>query len=346
MKIAILDDYQDAVRKLDCFRLLDGHDVHVLNDAVTDIDALAGRIGDVEALVLIRERTPVSRALLHKLPNLRFIAQTGKASAHIDLDAATALGILVTESRFSGVATAELVWGLIIAASRRIPQYAANLKAGIWQKSGLEGFDAPFGHGLGVALEGRTLGIWGYGRIGRRLAQYATAFGMPVLVWSRPDSLALAAEHGHQLAADARDLFARADVLTLQVRQNAETRGIVTLDHLLAMKPDSLFVNTSRAGLVQPGALAEALSCGRPGLAALDVFDEEPVVDNTFLQMPNVVCTPHLGYVQKENYETLFDAAFRDVLAWEAGTPRNLVNPEALALQCALVATRFRETRS
>ncbi len=182
MKIAILDDYQDAVRKLDCFRLLDGHDIRVLNETFADIDALAGRIHDVEALVLIRERTPMPRTLLEKLPNLRFIAQTGKASAHIDLDAASELGIAVTESRFSGVATAELVWGLILAAARRIPQYAANLKAGVWQKSGLEGFNASFGHGLGVALEHRTLGIWGYGRIGRRLAQYATAFGMEVLV--------------------------------------------------------------------------------------------------------------------------------------------------------------------
>lgn len=333
MKIAILDDYQDAVRKLDCFRLLDGHDVRVLNSTRKDVDALVGGIGDAQALVLIRERTLVTRTLLQKLPTLRFIAQTGKASTHIDLDAATELGIPVTESRFSGVATAELVWGLIIAASRRIPQYAANLKAGLWQRSGLEGVDAPLGHGLGVALEHRTLGIWGYGRIGRRLAQYATAFGMQVLVWSRPDSLALAARHGHLLAANALDLFARADVLTLQVRANAETRGMVTLDHLSAMKPSALFVNTSRASLVQRGALADALSRGRPGLAALDVFDEEPVVSDAFLHMPNVVCTPHLGYVQKENYETLFDAAFRDVLAWHAGTPRNVVNSDALTRQ-------------
>ncbi|MDR5815428.1 D-2-hydroxyacid dehydrogenase family protein [Caballeronia sp. LZ033] len=329
MKIAILDDHQDAVRKLDCFRLLDGHDVQVLHDTIKDLDTLAARIAEAEVLVLIRERTPVPRALLEQLPNLRFIAQTGKASAHIDLDAATEFGIPVTESRFSGVATAELVWGLILAAARRIPQYAANLKAGVWQRSGLEDDATPYGHGLGVALEHRTLGIWGYGRIGRRLAQYATAFGMRVLVWSRPESLALAAEHGHELAADAHDLFTRSDVLTLQVRQNDATRGMVTLDHLLAMKPDALFVNTSRAGLVQPGALAEALARGRPGLAALDVFDEEPALRDAFVQMPNVVCTPHLGYVQKENYETLFDAAFRDVLAWQAGTPRNLVNPAA-----------------
>ncbi|WP_042268871.1 D-2-hydroxyacid dehydrogenase family protein [Paraburkholderia heleia] len=334
MKIAILDDYQNAIRSLDCFRLLDGHDVDVLTQSIRDVDALAARIAEAEALVLIRERTPIPRALLERLPRLRFIAQTGKASAHIDLEAAAQLGIPVTESRFSGVATAELVWGVILAAMRRIPQYAANLRAGHWQVSGLEGADTPYGHGLGVALEGRTLGIWGYGRIGRRLARYAQAFDMKVLVWSRPESRALAAEQGHALADGPLDLFARSDVLTLQVRQNAETRGIVTLEHLLAMQPDALFVNTSRAGLVQPGALREALARGRPGLAALDVFDDEPPgADEPLLHMPNVVCTPHLGYVQKENYETLFDAAFRDVLAWQAGTPRHVVNPDALARQ-------------
>ncbi|WP_118186076.1 D-2-hydroxyacid dehydrogenase family protein [Paraburkholderia phosphatilytica] len=343
MKIAILDDYQNAIRKLDCFRLLDGHDVDVLTDTVKDVDALAARIADAEALVLIRERTPVTRALLERLPRLRFIAQTGKASAHIDLDAAADMGIPVTESRFSGIATAELVWGLILAAMRRIPQYAAHLKTGQWQTSGLEDAAAPYGHGLGVALQNRTLGIWGYGRIGQRLARYATAFDMKVLVWSRPASLALAAEHGHQLADGPFDLFAHADVLTLQVRQNAGTRGMVTLEHLLAMRPDALFVNTSRAGLVQPGALREALAQGRPGMAALDVFDEEPLGSNEpLLEMPNVVCTPHLGYVEKDNYETLFEAAFQDVLAWQAGAPHNVVNPEALARQRPASHSPFR----
>jgi len=331
LKVVILDDYQNAVTKLDCFSLLADHEVVVFRDTIHDIERLAARLADADVLVLIRERTPITRELLQKLPKLRFIAQTGKASAHIDLEAATEHKVAVSESRFSGMATAELVWGLILASMRRIPQYIAQFRNGVWQRSGLESEDGYSGHGLGTTLAGKTLAIWGYGRIARILGKYGQAFGMHVLIWGSEASREAAKLDGYDVATSKEDLFTRADVLTLQLRLVAATRNIVTLGDFQRMKPTALFVNTSRSGLIEDGALLAALRSGRPGFAALDVFEQEPPgAGYPLLHMQNVICTPHIGYVEKENYEALFDAAFRDVLAWHEGTPEHVINMDAL----------------
>lgn len=326
MQIAILDDYQDAVRSLDCFRTLAaaGHRTTVWNDSPGDPQALAGRIADCDALVLIRERTAITAALLDRLPGLRLISQTGKISNHIDVAACTAHRVVVAEGVGSPVAPAELCWALVLAASRQVPQYTADLKRGRWQQAGTLG--------LGRVLKGRTLGIWGYGKIGRIVAGYGKAFGMHVLVWGRAPSLAAAAADGCAVAADKVDFFARSDVLTLHLRLNEATRGCVTRADLAAMKADALFVNTSRAELVAPGALEAALRAGRPGFAALDVFEQEPPgPDDPLLHRDNVVCTPHLGYVEQASYELYFGKAFENVIAFASGSPQNIANPEALA---------------
>jgi D-3-phosphoglycerate dehydrogenase len=266
---------------------------------------------------------------LSKLPNLRLISQTGKVSGHIDVDAATARGIAITEAAGDAIATAELTWALIMTASRRIPQYAANLKDGLWQTASLE----PERNLVGRVLRGRTLGIWGYGRIGRVVAGYGKAFGMKVLIWGRDASRGQAALDGYQVAESKDALFAESDVLTLQLRLNDATRGIVSESDLARMKPDALFVNTSRAELLAAGALQAALAGGRPGYAALDVFESEPLpVDSPLLRMENVLATPHLGYVAKEGYEAMFRAAFQNVVDFANGTPKNVLNPAAFAL--------------
>ncbi|HSC90258.1 MAG TPA: D-2-hydroxyacid dehydrogenase family protein [Gaiellaceae bacterium] len=321
MRIAVLDDYQDAVRGLSCFRLLDGHEVAVLVRAA-DPEELA----DVEALVPIRERTRIDEALLARLPRLRLVSQTGRVGPHLDLGACTARGVAVAEGVGAPVATAELTWALVLAGARRLTQYAAALHAGEWQRNGLEDVDG----GLGFALEGRTLGILGLGRIGSRVAAFGRAFGMDVLVWGRERSRAAAAEAGFATAASAEDVLARADVASLHLRLSEETRGIVSLAALRTMKPTALLVNTARAALVEPGALAAALEQGRPGAAAVDVFDAEPAVDDTLLQLPNVVATPHVGFVERDAYERMFEAAFRNVLRFAAGDASVVVNPEAL----------------
>ncbi|SFV04039.1 D-2-hydroxyacid dehydrogenase family protein [Pseudoduganella namucuonensis] len=324
MKIAILDDYQDATRTLDCFELLKNHEVKVFNNTSRGVGQLAARLAPFDALVLIRERTAFNRALLGKLPNLKLISQTGKVSGHIDVDAATELGIAIAEGVGSPTAPAELTWALIMAAQRKIVPYAANLRNGVWQTVAA----APEHNTVGTVLKGRTLGIWGYGKIGKLIAGYARAFGMQVMVWGRQGSLDAAKADGN-LAAESRErFFERADVLSLHLRLAEGTRGIVTADDLARMKPGALFVNTSRAELVAEGALEQALRAGRPGAAALDVFTTEPLPeDSPLLRMPNVLCTPHLGYVEKDSYELYFGAAFQNLVDFANGACKTILNP-------------------
>jgi D-3-phosphoglycerate dehydrogenase / 2-oxoglutarate reductase len=330
MKIAILDDYQDAVRKLDCFELLAGHDVKVFNNTVRGLGQLASRLAEVDALVLIRERTRISSQLLDKLPHLRMISQTGKVSSHIDVPGCTERGIAVLEGVGSPIAPAELTWALIMAAQRRIPQYVANLKQGAWQQSGLKTSALPPNFGLGQVLRGQTLGIWGYGKVGRIVAGYGKAFGMNVLVWGREHSLEAAKADGYDVADSREALFEQSDILTLHLRLHDDTRGIVKQADLLRMKPTALFVNTSRAELLEENALANALSRNRPGMVAVDVYESEPILQGYgLLRLENVICTPHIGYVERESYELYFDAAFRNILAFDAGDTSSAVNPEA-----------------
>ena len=327
MKIAILDDYQDAVRGLDCFRLLDGHEVKVFHNSAKGLGQLAIRLAPFDALVLIRERTALPRTLLAKLPNLKLISQTGKVSGHIDVAAATEHGIAIAEGIGSPVAPAELTWALIMAASRKIVPYANNLKDGLWQTASIN----PQLNGLGRSLRGRVLGLWGYGKIGKLVAGYARAFGMRVIVWGSENSRQAALADGFEQAASREALFEGTDVLSLHLRLAEGTRGIVTPDDLARMKPDALFVNTSRAELVAEGALEEALRKGRPGAAALDVFTSEPLAaDAELLRIPTVLATPHLGYVEKDSYEIYFQIAFENVLKFAEGKPDNILNPDAL----------------
>ncbi|WP_186112445.1 D-2-hydroxyacid dehydrogenase family protein [Burkholderia gladioli] len=331
MKIAILDDYQDAVRKLTCFELLADHEVKVFNNTVRGLGQLASRLAEVEALVLIRERTHITSQLLAKLPHLRMISQTGKASSHIDMAACTERGIAVLEGTGSPVAPAELTWALIMAAQRRIPQYVASLKQGAWQQSGLKTSAMPPNFGLGQVLRGQTLGIWGYGKIGQMVAGYGKAFGMKVLVWGREHSIERARADGHDTAASREAFFEEADILTLHLRLNDETRGIVKQDDLMRMKPTSLLVNTSRAELLEDSALVNALAYNRPGMVAIDVFESEPILQGySLLRMENVICTPHIGYVERESYELYFGAAFRNILAFDSGDMSSVANPDAL----------------
>lgn len=309
MKIAILDDYQDACRTLDGYAKLAGHDVTVFRDTLKDEDALAERLKPFEGLVLIRERTRFTASLLERLPNLRALSQTGKAGPHIDLAACKKLGIAILEGSGSPYATAELTWGLILASMRRIPQEVENLKKGGWQQT------------LGRGLRGRRLGIYGFGRIGSVVAGYGKAFGMNVQVFGREGSLERAKAAGFQALTGRAEFFSSSDVLSLHVRLIPETRGLVTAQDLALMKPDAVLVNTSRAELVAPGVLAEALAAGRPGFAAVDVYEEEPVLGAThpLLSFSNVICTPHLGYVEKDGYELYFGAAFANLAAFAAG---------------------------
>jgi len=322
MKIAILDDYHDTLRTLECFRKLDGHHVTVWNDHVQDVDLLAQRLCDAQALVLIRERTKITAALIERLPKLRLISQRS-VYPHIDISACTKHGIIVSSNLHldtPSYATAELTWGLILAAMRRIPQQMSALKAGKWQI------------GVGSTLRGKTLGIFGYGRIGSVVAGYGRAFGMQVVIWARPESLKRARADGYETAPDKRAFFAMTDVISLHMRLVDATRGIVTAADLSRMKPTALIVNTSRAPLIEPGALVAALRAGRPGMAAIDVFEEEPVrdVSHPLLNLENVVCTPHLGYVSREEYEVQFADIFDQIIAYAAGKPINVVNPEAM----------------
>jgi len=309
-------------------KLLDGHDVKVFNNSAKGIGQLAARLAPFDALVLIRERTAFNRALLSKLPNLKLISQTGKVSGHIDVAAATELGIAIAEGVGSPIAPAELTWTLIMAAQRKIVPYAIQLKAGHWQTSS----SLPEYNTVGTVLKGRTLAIWGYGKIGKLIAGYGQAFGMQVLVWGSPASRAAAVADGCRAADTREQFFEQADVLTLHLRLMDATRGIVTADDLQRMKPTALFVNTSRAELLADGALEASLRAGRPGGAALDVFEQEPLApDSILLKVPNVLATPHLGYVERDSYELYFNAAFRNVLAFAGGAPANILNPDYAA---------------
>ncbi|CAK0123377.1 D-isomer specific 2-hydroxyacid dehydrogenase [Burkholderia pseudomallei] len=331
MKIAILDDYQDAVRKLNCFEMLADHEVKIFNNTVRGLGQLASRLAEVEALVLIRERTHITSQLLGKLPHLRMISQTGRVSTHIDLEACTERGIAVLEGTGSPTAPAELTWALIMAAQRRIPQYVANLKQGAWQQSGLKTSAMPPNFGLGQVLRGQTLGIWGYGKVGRLVAGYGKAFGMNVLIWGREHSLEAARADGFEAAESREAFFEQADVLSLHLRLHDDTRGVVKLDDLLRMKPTSLLVNTSRAELLEENALVSALARNRPGMVAIDVYESEPILQGySLLRMENVICTPHIGYVERKSYELYFSAAFRNILAFDAGDLSSVANPDAL----------------
>jgi D-3-phosphoglycerate dehydrogenase len=322
MKIAILDDYFDTLRTLKCFSKIEGHHVTIWKDHVQDVETLAGRLRDSEVLVLIRERTKIQAPLLERLPNLRLISQRS-VYPHIDIAACTRLGVIVSSSQHPGTpsyAAAELTWGLVLAAMRQIPQQMSALKAGRWQI------------GVGTTLRDKTLGIYGYGRIGSVVAGYGRAFGMDVLVWAREKTREQARADGYTAASNREEFFERCDVISLHMRLVEATRHIVTAADLARMKPTSLLVNTSRAPLIEPDALVNALRAGRPGIAAVDVYETEPVrdTDHPLLTMANVVCTPHIGYVSRDEYEVQFADIFDQITAYAAGAPINVVNPEVL----------------
>jgi D-3-phosphoglycerate dehydrogenase len=323
MKISILDDYFDTVRTLPSFQKLAGHAVTVWNDHVQDTDALAARLADTECLVLIRERTAIRAALLERLPGLKLISQRS-TYPHIDVEACTRRGIIVSSSQHTGTpsyAAAELTWALVLATARQLPQQMAALKAGNWQI------------GVGTTLREKTLGIFGYGRIGATVAGYGRAFGMNVMAWAREESLARARADGFATARSKAEFFASCDVVSLHMRLVPATRHIVTAEDLARMRPHAMLVNTSRAPLIEPGALVAALRAGRPGYAAVDVFEDEPLRDPDFplLRFEQVVATPHIGYVTREEYETQFIDIFEQIVAYAAGKPINVVDPDVLA---------------
>ncbi|WP_379866523.1 D-2-hydroxyacid dehydrogenase family protein [Marinobacter sp. M5B] len=313
MIIIIPDDYQSAVPTLNCFQKLQGHDVRVYQDTLKSVDELAERFAEAEALVLIRERTSITEELLTRLPNLRLISQTGGGIAHIDLNACERRGVTVTAGAGSPTAPAELTWGLVLSAMKYIPEQVENMRSGHWQTR------------LGANLHGRTLGIFGYGKIGSMVAEYGRAFGMRVLIWGREGSISRARENGFDTTARKSSLFEQSDVLCLHLRLTGETRGLVTKADLAGMKPTSLLVNTSRAELIEPGALVEGLKAGRPGFAAVDVYEDEPVTDHPLLHLDNALCTPHIGYVERDHYESYFGTAFDQVLAFAAGRPLGVI---------------------
>ena len=334
MNIVILDDYQDAVRKLACAARLDAYPAKVYTNTVKGIGQLSVRLKDADVIVLIRERTQMNRQLIEKLPKLKMIAQTGRVGSHIDVGACTDRGVAVAEGVGSPTAPAELTWALIMAAARRVPQYVAHLKHGAWQQSGLKSTAMPVNFGIGTVLKGKTLGIWSYGKIGEILAGYGRAFGMRILVWGGEASTQRAATDGYEVANSKAEFFEQSDVLSLHLRLGSETDSIVTLDDLSRMKPTALFVNTSRAELIQPEALISALNRGRPGLAAVDVFESEPILQgHALLRLENCICTPHIGYVEQDSYEMYFSSAFDNVINFINGTPTNVVNPAALQVR-------------
>lgn len=321
MRIAIPDDYQDCVRGLDCYARLADHDVTVFHDNVKEIDALAARFADADAIVLTRERTVVTAALLDRLPRLRLISQTGKVAGHVDLRACTERGIAVAEGSGSGAATAELTWALMLASRRHLVSEVNRLRGGQWQ-----GY-------LGQQLRGQRLGVWSYGRIGKQVAGFGKAFGMNVWVWGREGSIADARKDGFEAAPSREAFFAESDIVSLHIRLNRETEGIVDATDLARMKPTALLVNTSRAELVAPGALVAALRAGRPGFAAVDAFEREPILgaDDPLLKLDNALCTPHIGFVERDNYEAYYGGAFESINSFFAGMPANLANPEVLS---------------
>ena len=322
MKFAVIDDYQNAFRTLKCYPKLRDHEVVVFTDTETDIGKLADRLKDADAVVLTQQRSSFPRALIERLPNLKLIGQTGRAATHVDLNACTDKGIVVCAGGAgNSSATAELTWGLILSALRNIPFEVKRLKEGHWQST------------LGVGVKGKTMGIYAYGKIGSIVAAAGKAFGARVVCWGREGSTGRAKAAGFEVAQSREDFFAEADILSLHLPLNKDTQGIVTRDDLGRMKPTALIVNPSRAGLIAPGALVEALKAGRPGMAAVDVYEKEPVIgaDHPLLKMDNVTCTPHLGYVTREGYEDYYAVVVDDLLAFAAGKPQNVLNPQAMA---------------
>ena len=327
MKVHILDDWFDTLRGLPCFAKLAGHDVTVWNDHVEEVSVLTERLAEAEALVLFRERTKITAELLAHLPKLSLISQRS-VYPHVDVPACTANGVLLCSNMHAGTpsyAAAELTWALVLAGMRQVPAQMASLKAGNWQM------------GVGKTLKGRTIGLYGYGRIGRAVAGYAEAFGMTVQWWSSADGRARAVADGRKVAESREAFFAESDVVSVHVRLKPETRGLITLDDLTAMRRDALFVNTSRAGLVQPGELLEALNAGRPGMAAVDVFDTEPLTDadDPLLRHPNLIGTPHIGYVTEDEFDLQFSDIFDQINAFAEGAPIHMINPEAWEAQRA-----------
>ena len=322
MKIAVIDDYQNAFKTLKCFPKLSGHEVSIFTDPETDIGRLAERLKDADAIVLTQQRTSFPRALIEKLPKLKLIGQTGRAATHVDLQACTEQGIVVSAGGAGNSnATAELTWGLILSALRNLPFEVKRLKEGNWQST------------LGLGVKGKTLGLYAYGKIGSIVAGVGKAFGARVLCWGREGSTGRAKAAGFDVAKSREDFFAEADIVSLHLPLNKDTRGIVTRDDLARMKPTALIINASRAGLIADGALVEALKAGRPGMAAVDVYEQEPVLggDHALLKMDNVTCTPHLGYVTRESYEEYYAVVVDDLVSFAAGKPSNVLNPEALA---------------
>lgn len=334
MNIVILDDYQDAVRKLKCASKLDSYQAKVYTNTVKGLGQLSVRLKDADVVVLNRERTPISRQLIEKLPKLKLISQTGRAGEHVDIQACTERGVAVAEGMGSPIAPAELTWALTMAAMRRLPQYVSNLKYGVWQQSGLKAGAMPCNFGIGVTLMGKTLGIWGYGRIGQLVAGYGKAFGMRVVIWGSETSRQNALMEGLEVAASREEFFEQCDVLSLHLRLTASTQSIITAADLGRMKTTALLVNTSRAELIEPDALLSALNRGRPGIAAIDVFEAEPILQgHALLRLENCICTPHIGYVELDSYEMYFGTAFDNVVNFIRGTPTNIVNPGALQVR-------------
>lgn len=320
MRITILDDYQNAVKKLESFKILKGLNVQIINHTEKDNSKLAGLLIDSEIIILIRERTEITEDLLSKLPKLKLISQTGKKSNHLDIEACTKYNVAVAEGIGSPVAPSELAWALIMNTVRQIPQAIQGMKEGKWQTN------------IGSTIRGKTIGIWGYGKIGQQIAKYAHVFGATILIWGSENSRNQAVSDGFEKADSKKEFFSKSDILTLHLRLNENTFEIVKEADLNLMKPNSVLINTARAELIEKGALLKSLKIGRPGFAGLDVYEEEPIYDLNFelLKMPNVVCTPHLGYVEKNSYELYFEKAFENVVNYINGTPTNIANPEAL----------------
>lgn len=334
MNIVILDDYQDAVRNLECAAKLEQYQAKVYTNTVKGIGQLSVRLKDADVIILIRERTHLNRQLIDKLPKLKMISQTGRIGSHVDVQACTERGIAVAEGVGSGVAPAELTWALILAAMRRLPQYIGNLKHGAWQQSGLKAGSMPANFGIGCELHGKVLGIWGYGKIGQLVAGYGRAFGMQVLIWGSDNSMEKAVQDGHTIALSREAFFEASDVLTIHLRLSDTTRHVIDQADLGRMKPTALLVNTSRAELIDTNTLIGALNRVRPGMAAVDVFENEPILQgHALLRLENCICTPHIGYVEQNNYEKLFNAAFDNVINFIKGTPTNIVNPGALQVR-------------
>lgn len=320
MKITVLDDYQNIIRELECFETLKNQDVEILNSSERDIKVLAQKLNDTDILVLTRERTEVDAALLSLLPNLKLISQTGKISNHLNLADCTKYKVPVAEGIGSPIAPAELTWALLMNTVRQIPQAIESMKNGKWQKN------------IGSTIHGKTIGIWGYGKIGQRIAQYAKVFGAKVLIWGSETSREKAVADGFEKAETKEIFFKTSDIITLHLRLNEKTIEIVKEGDLLSMKENSVLINTARAELIEKGKLLKCLTMGKPTFAGLDVYEEEPIYDKNFalLKLPNVVCTPHLGYVERNGYELYFGKAFENVLNFINGNPTNIANPEVL----------------